>query len=1088
MATAPLYAVAIDFNPEAYPPYPETGQTYWIIFNEGYRSSRLEMTTFDVTDVRDETCIIWNRSLALNERSKLSRCNQYKFNDGVWEQIGTYGTISDYATKVIASNMNVYDKDGKLLVPATMYMHSGSVPQQPTETTVPAEPAIPTASFGSTAPRYTVLVLDASATVNWLQNDTPIYTAGAPIEKTKEGAKAFCRQAISHSKIAVVAYAGESFVVSDFTNDLGELHTKIDAITVPQLPDDNVWDDCAGNIVPALKEADRLLSQAGDDSVKNVVVFSSGITNPKHILKSGRYSGRADNWWFIGHVRDKNLYEGANAVYEQAKILQGKYNVYSIGIFQNYTSAPSSMNNAIALLRDTVKDIAGGEDQFYDVDDIEELQFVFGQAAQALIGNCSFTYRGGDVMGKTEGNQQTEFFYSDSLFDGSSYSYRQDLSVASLCLAMAAYGKHGGDADLTEHSYKADNVKELLETLGFENPVHNDEYIEQPAENSIGVIMGLKAINDNEALIAVAIRGGGYEREWGGNFNLGTGETHRGFEIATQNVMTWLTTYINNNKGEIGEKHLKLWITGYSRGSAVANLLAAQLDDWSKDGFIPGIEGIKLSAASIFTYCFETPAGTKSANWNNSVYKNIFCIVNPNDFVPKFAPGNIYDKKENNLWGYHRYGVTLFLPTPESTSNYKDYETAMLSCWTKLSKSTTSTYSEKDYNIGGFEYVVSGGQFVSMKKYSQSLFLDDFFNTVLAKNKLKSASNYADKYQDKFVDTFSKFGAEDMGFAAHKIWGNVFGLVVGLAFTNSNDLDTFTHNANSIFKGHYPDLCLAWMKSFNENPTLCNQWLDSLETNYTVGRKYRIIRINCPVDAQVFDGNNDLVASIAGNEVQEIMGSSILAVIDENEQKTFYLPSDAQYSIKIAATDDGEMTYSVNEFDRNEMSAIRTVNYYDVELARGGAFSATIESLNSNQAAKYELKDAAGNVIAPSEDVSGSKVSDCMVTVSAKGNGTATGEGARVKGEFALLTAYPTEGSGFIGWYIGSEKISDEMQYRFCVLDDVDIVAKFDGAAGNGLALQWWMWLGGALMVILVVAVIVMAIVNKRKKHRSFEQ
>ena len=202
--------------------------------------------------------------------------------------------------------------------------------------------------------------------------------------KCQKGAKSFCRQAATHSKVAIVAYAGESYVVSGFTNDLNELYAKIDAITVPSLPEDNVWDECAGNIVPALQEADRLLSQIADDSIKNVVVFSSGITNPKHSTKPARYRGRADNWWFIGHMMEINLYEGANSVYEQAKILQGKYNVYSIGIFQNYKSAPSSMSNAIELLRDTVRDIASSRDQFYDVDDIEQLEFIFGGVAEDI--------------------------------------------------------------------------------------------------------------------------------------------------------------------------------------------------------------------------------------------------------------------------------------------------------------------------------------------------------------------------------------------------------------------------------------------------------------------------------------------------------------------------------------------------------------------------------------------------------------------------------------------------------------------------------------------------------------------------------
>ena len=110
---------------------------------------------------------------------------------------------------------------------------------------------------------------------------------------------------------------------------------------------------------------------------------------------------------------------------------------------------------------------------------------------------------------------------------------------------------------------------------------------------------------------------------------------------------------------------------GYSRGAAVANLLAARLN---KE--LPG-----LAREDVFVYTFATPValgpqdypslqqdydnnhnadGTLKESWGES---NIFNIVSSGDIVPCLMPEE---------WGYHRNGNDRFLPSTRNEEELND--------------------------------------------------------------------------------------------------------------------------------------------------------------------------------------------------------------------------------------------------------------------------------------------------------------------------------------------------------------------------------------------------------------------------------
>ena len=106
--------------PNEIPLYPQDGQKYWVLFNEGLRSDRFEMSTFDVEGDNSNVKIIWNKSLtAISTSGTVTRSNQFHYTSSEWIFDRTYGVLSDSATSVFASNVDIYDENENLIVAAT---------------------------------------------------------------------------------------------------------------------------------------------------------------------------------------------------------------------------------------------------------------------------------------------------------------------------------------------------------------------------------------------------------------------------------------------------------------------------------------------------------------------------------------------------------------------------------------------------------------------------------------------------------------------------------------------------------------------------------------------------------------------------------------------------------------------------------------------------------------------------------------------------------------------------------------------------------------------------------------------------------
>ena len=197
------------------------------------------------------------------------------------------------------------------------------------------------------------------------------------------------------------------------------------------------------------------------------------------------------------------------------------------------------------------------------------------------------------------------YFYSDMYFKEKSTSYNSHLSTNSLAFALTTFNN------------TCDFTRNVLSNNNFTN-IDCDEI--KPSKDTIGSVISSKKIDDFY-LISVVIKSGRYEKEWESNFNSGASGDIEGFKKASEKVLDRIKKYIEKNN----LSNYKIWITGYSRGASVANLVGKYINEGND---------LNIKEEDLFVYTFESAKASSS----NKKYNNIYNIVNNNDLVTKLYP------------------------------------------------------------------------------------------------------------------------------------------------------------------------------------------------------------------------------------------------------------------------------------------------------------------------------------------------------------------------------------------------------------------------------------------------------------------
>lgn len=509
--------------------------------------------------------------------------------------------------------------------------------------------------------RYTVLVLDNSASNDFLDAWSHVfYTADTAVAYVKASAKRFIKNiqsANGTNYVAIVTYKGAAAtVVSAFSTDLIALTASIDGIYAS---------GNTRNVAAGLQSADALIgSIPNPDAIKNVVLFTTGMTNDGSYSYSGHYGENSIGSVWRRTDTQVRLYAYANIAYSAAASLKSAATLYTIGLFQTMDDMPDTGRDIVQFFKLCALEWATSPNHFYDVKDPNDLEFTFGGIADDIVkeGSGIFSYgteRNSDSSKLFEDYSST-YFYNDNYFSSDASAYKQSLATMSLCFALSAFGSNAGGT--FDYYDKSRNARDLLGKIGFADFEANSGFTVKPSEDSMGVVIAHKNIKANGkdyTLIALATRGGGYEAEWAGNFSVGLSGQHEGFKKASDEAYRFLADYINRHKSKF-QSDVKLWFAGYSRGGATANLLAGRLNDDKQ------ISGIAVNKENLYAYCFEPPMGAlKSQTQPVANYSNIHNIVNPNDPVPKVAM---------LTWGFARYGKDQpVIPSVLTSSNANDF-------------------------------------------------------------------------------------------------------------------------------------------------------------------------------------------------------------------------------------------------------------------------------------------------------------------------------------------------------------------------------------------------------------------------------
>lgn len=90
----------------------ESQRVYWVIFEEGYRGNRVELSKVSASS--DAKIIYDGKRLKVDQEVT---CYQYYYDDitNNWIEIGTYGILTDYAYSILASNVDIYDENGNVV-------------------------------------------------------------------------------------------------------------------------------------------------------------------------------------------------------------------------------------------------------------------------------------------------------------------------------------------------------------------------------------------------------------------------------------------------------------------------------------------------------------------------------------------------------------------------------------------------------------------------------------------------------------------------------------------------------------------------------------------------------------------------------------------------------------------------------------------------------------------------------------------------------------------------------------------------------------------------------------------------------------
>lgn len=233
------------------------------------------------------------------------------------------------------------------------------------------------------ATRYTILALDiSSSTPIGDGTGNIVFTINTALEYVRAAAIAFVDQvqfAMGTNYVAVVVYGGgeQARVLSPFTRDFDTLRSAIADIRTL---------GGGRSVAAGLDTVYSLLAGIQNpDAVKNVILFTSGKTDSGAHSYVGRYDRNTVGSRWNNSVTGIPLFAYANVAYVAARNVDRLASIYTVGLFQNLDNIASGWHDIVQFLRLCAEDWASSSDHFFDVEDPNDIRFVFGEIGNEIF-------------------------------------------------------------------------------------------------------------------------------------------------------------------------------------------------------------------------------------------------------------------------------------------------------------------------------------------------------------------------------------------------------------------------------------------------------------------------------------------------------------------------------------------------------------------------------------------------------------------------------------------------------------------------------------------------------------------------------
>ena len=587
---------------------------------------------------------------------------------------------------------------------------------------------------------------------------------------------------------------------------------------------------------------------------------------------------------------------------------------------------------------------------------------------------------------------------------------------------------------------KNEEIESYLKQCGFF--VLNREM--DTGRDEVNTFVAVKSISVDGMLKNLIFVGtiGSHKRQWYSDFDpygrdrdddtpkTAFSDTHLGFADARDYAYRMLENALRPyGLDQSVEKNIFLF-TGHSRGAATANILAAKVID----------EGKWVRQDSVYAYTFATPNSidtSKRHDLHDNKYLCIFNIVNPEDFVTKVMLKS---------WNYDRFGTTLVLPSKTNTK---------LNEYNRILRSMQIAYDQyhnhrlyQPYDLGEFStwsIIKEMGGIVPNVSVFYSPFLKTsdidlcspykFFCNTIVKMVSDEGFSVVAEGISTITTTFSSNSILSLFYKSvllyffnldiYEIWD----LLNGIVFEQDEWKSLI--DGLDFARAHLAETYCAYMNALTEK-------------EITAEKKGFCGSVNCPVDVEIVEKtSSEVVGRIVNNVVDEEVSAkenSVVMVVNGDE-KSFWLPSDGDYEVKLIGNDSGTMDYTLATIDSDAGEQERS-NFFDVELTDGLTYTSDVGNEDFSLQ-NYTLTCEDGTVIEHDEFFDENNAPEYTVTVAAEGNGTVEGNATYVSGDYATVFACPDEGNDFDGWYSYGTLVSTEETYRFRMDADVALTAKF---------------------------------------------